>query len=434
MVDLSANYKNISKILALINPKDKYLVDRLKKELVNIRKSSGEKDASFDDSNQSDMPSGGVGAEASVVNLYGESNHHLEETSGMAGGAVAGSAFGAWKDGELTEEEQGVMSILDSVFNESKIFNSFYVREYIKSRSREVLSEANGDTVVKVNKLTGMNKLEKFLKQNIKTIKDSYMDLTTDEEQRVSFKAHLLKLLSELFETLFINTEAEKTQEAIQEKMDKKPLDKKTPSEKNIQKTQNVSKKDLDSEIKDGIKHEKEHTSDKNAAKEIALDHLKSDPKYYTKLQKIEEKANINFEIDDHGGDDGKIVDLDGDGKPDKKEEHEAIDGMDPTGRKEAIQVYNKLEKQIADPESGVFANLENDLDRKVFAKWALINLSKHMDKWESVFDKQNPDEFDEESDSGLDGDGNTGGDLQGQTDGGTGDQNSEEFDFSELK
>lgn len=422
MADLTANYKNISKILALMNPKDKYLVDRLKKELLQIRNSSGGSNFnSFDDdSNQSQQSGNTSTSSTNVTNLYGESNNHLDETSGMAGGAVAGSPYGAWKEGELTEEEEkGVMSILDSVFKESKLFNAFYIREHIKNKSLQTLKEASGDSTVKVNKLTGMNKLEKFLKQNIKTIKEAYMDLTTDKAQRVSFKAHLLKLLSELFETLFVNAEAvNNTQQAIQEKMDKYPLDKKTPTEKEILNKQNISKKDLDNQLKNGIKDEKEHTSDKNVAKEIALDHLKTDPLYYTKIKKIEkidEKNNINFEIDNHNGEDGKIVDLDGDGKPDKKEEHETIEGMDPTGKKEAIQAYNKLEKQIADPENGIFANLENDIDRKVFAKWCLINLSKHMDKWETIFDNQNPDEFSEESpDEGLGGESEEGFDIGG--------------------
>jgi hypothetical protein len=43
-------------------------------------------------------------------------------------------------------------------------------------------------------------------------------------------------------------------------------------------------KKDLE----DGIKHEMEHTKDRQVAKEIAKDHLSEDPNYYKKLKKIE--------------------------------------------------------------------------------------------------------------------------------------------------
>jgi len=43
-------------------------------------------------------------------------------------------------------------------------------------------------------------------------------------------------------------------------------------------------------ELKIGIKHELEHTDDPEMAKEIAMDHLAEDPKYYTKLEKLEKE------------------------------------------------------------------------------------------------------------------------------------------------
>ena len=41
--------------------------------------------------------------------------------------------------------------------------------------------------------------------------------------------------------------------------------------------------------LKKGIKVEMEHTDDPAKAEEIAMDHLTEDPKYYDKLQKMEE-------------------------------------------------------------------------------------------------------------------------------------------------
>jgi hypothetical protein len=46
---------------------------------------------------------------------------------------------------------------------------------------------------------------------------------------------------------------------------------------------------ELTKEYQKGIKVEMEHTSDKKIAKEIAMDHLFENPKYYTKLATIEE-------------------------------------------------------------------------------------------------------------------------------------------------
>lgn len=37
-----------------------------------------------------------------------------------------------------------------------------------------------------------------------------------------------------------------------------------------------------------GVKVEMEHTTDENFAREIAMDHLTEDPKYYDKLETIE--------------------------------------------------------------------------------------------------------------------------------------------------
>ncbi len=57
---------------------------------------------------------------------------------------------------------------------------------------------------------------------------------------------------------------------------------------KNISNIEVVLKKQLNK----GIKVEMEHTKDKEMAKEIAMDHLFEDPKYYDKLEKVESKES----------------------------------------------------------------------------------------------------------------------------------------------
>lgn len=56
-----------------------------------------------------------------------------------------------------------------------------------------------------------------------------------------------------------------------------------------IAKKHNVDKNELKKQLDKGIKVEAEHTTDKAAAKEIVMDHLFEDPKYYDKLSKIDE-------------------------------------------------------------------------------------------------------------------------------------------------
>lgn len=63
-------------------------------------------------------------------------------------------------------------------------------------------------------------------------------------------------------------------------------LDKPTPNPTAIAKKHGVSVKHITDQLAKGIKVELEHTSNKNTATEIALDHLNEDPDYYTKLAK----------------------------------------------------------------------------------------------------------------------------------------------------
>lgn len=54
----------------------------------------------------------------------------------------------------------------------------------------------------------------------------------------------------------------------------------------------NFTEEDADpEELKMGIKIELEHTTDKDLAKEIALDHLAEIPDYYTRLRDMEKQA-----------------------------------------------------------------------------------------------------------------------------------------------
>jgi len=51
--------------------------------------------------------------------------------------------------------------------------------------------------------------------------------------------------------------------------------------------------KQLEKQLEKGIKVELEHTSDKQTATEIAMDHLYEDPKYYDKLAKMEANESL---------------------------------------------------------------------------------------------------------------------------------------------
>ncbi len=58
-----------------------------------------------------------------------------------------------------------------------------------------------------------------------------------------------------------------------------------------IAKKHKLSVKDINAQIKKGVKVEMEHVDDEELAKEIALDHLFEIPDYYTRLNKMEKQA-----------------------------------------------------------------------------------------------------------------------------------------------
>lgn len=79
-----------------------------------------------------------------------------------------------------------------------------------------------------------------------------------------------------------------KINEILLEELDVKEL-----TTKQLAAKHNVSLEHILSQLKMGIKVEKEHTTNQQTAKEIALDHLSEDPYYYTKLK----KANLEETI-----------------------------------------------------------------------------------------------------------------------------------------
>jgi hypothetical protein len=68
----------------------------------------------------------------------------------------------------------------------------------------------------------------------------------------------------------------------------KKFLNAKTLSVNDIAKKHKVSVDHIEKQVRMGMEVEKEHTKHPDAAREIALDHLRELPDYYSRLKKME--------------------------------------------------------------------------------------------------------------------------------------------------
>lgn len=88
-------------------------------------------------------------------------------------------------------------------------------------------------------------------------------------------------------------------------------LNKPTMSPEEIAKKHKVDVSEIQKQLKVGIGVEKEHTKNEDTAREIALDHLGENPKYYAKLKKyVESVVKVGIMIQDDFGEVGKVVSL----------------------------------------------------------------------------------------------------------------------------
>ena len=114
-----------------------------------------------------------------------------------------------------------------------------------------------------------------------------------DGRGRISLYSRLAKLISKKFDFTLKIFDLSDMRIFVLDSENSKPeesklLDRKTLTPHELANLHDVPVKDIINQLRKGIKVELEHTSDKSLAKEIALDHLKELPDYYTKLHKME--------------------------------------------------------------------------------------------------------------------------------------------------
>ena len=91
------------------------------------------------------------------------------------------------------------------------------IREFIKFELHEASTPDNDPAP---HKSTGINVLEDLLKKIIPIIEDDYKLLTTSEEQRVSYRAHIVKATSDTLTPVELNNEAPNEADELEEEID----------------------------------------------------------------------------------------------------------------------------------------------------------------------------------------------------------------------
>ena len=136
-----------------------------------------------------------------------EGAEELEEMSAMGAGAVEG---GGISREEFVEElklrefiQKGIKRIKDK--KNKEILEEEKLRSFIRSMIKEA---STPDVSPTPNRATGINVLEELLKKIIPVLETDYKTLTTNPEQRQSFRAHILNAAENTLRPAMVNDSA----------------------------------------------------------------------------------------------------------------------------------------------------------------------------------------------------------------------------------
>lgn len=255
------------------------------------------------------------------------------------------------------------------------------IREYIRKKIKKIHNRKINEQLKKENELrviirtllkegdisdihphrsTAINVLEDVLKKAVPTLRTDYKRLTTSDDQRESFRAHMLKAIKDALAPSLMNWKYLSGQEG------EGGLLSEPPSE----------------DVKAAASGE--------PVKKVGgeLDDLEKE------LQSLEE-VDVNVDVtDDKEPDETKKLPIEDDDTPDEKEEFGAgLEDMDETGRNMAYTSHRKISQYVLD----AYDLLSNGQDKEVFVDYLLTNLKLYFDKFEGELQKsvQEPESID---------------------------------------
>ena len=178
---------------------------------------------------------------------------------------------------------------------------------------------------------TGINVLEDVLKKMITTLRTDYKRMTTNKNQRDSFRAHMISAVKGALAPSLVNdtylqgTDTLLSEPAPEMGQTDQPLD------------------DLDMQLKE---------------------------------------IDIDIEDDDE---EAKKIPVEDDDQPDEKDDFgSGLEGLDETGRNMAFTTFKKISQYILDAYD-MLANVE---DKKIFVDYLITNMKLYFDKFEQEIQK----------------------------------------------
>lgn len=243
----------------------------------------------------------------------------------------------------------------------------YAVRSYVRSLISEVREEQTLSTLFEAKDManphpnTGINKLRDAIRKAKPSIKTKYQQLTTDPEQRESFKNHFLTAMVRLFDELdALNAQAKEVDfDAEEFKMDPAQSDLKAPPSdlSSDEMAADIGDDgDLDS-LLEAIDVEVEDV-------DVVSDEFNDAEDKEVEKNKTQAQKDFEKKTDD---------------EEKKKEFGSGVEG-DSTGRNQAFDAFNLVQTYFSD----AYLDLNNPEDIEMFKKWCLYNIKLLLDKYET--------------------------------------------------
>jgi len=277
----------------------------------------------------------------------------LIEMATMGSGAVQGAVVSDKQEGNNVMRREIQSEILLRKYIRNKIRESLKKDNEQKQQLRQVIRGLIKEAKEQANPHpnTGINKLRDAFRKAKPSIKSKFQQLTTSEEQRTSFIAHLLNAFISLFQQLDALNAQGGDPNPVPDADIKGPENLTAPPEG----------ADIESEVEDELSGLLQEIEVQVQDEEEVFDVVSEEPPApKSQVEKdVAKKKEVETEREDFGS---------------------GLDDMDRTGRNQAFDAFRLVQSYFSD----AYLDLDNEADREMFKDWCLYNLELLLKSYES--------------------------------------------------
>jgi hypothetical protein len=256
------------------------------------------------------------------------------------------------------------------------------VRRWVRSLIREAQEEIQlsslfeSKDVANPHPNTGINKLRDALRKAKPSIKTKYQQLTTDPEQRESFKNHFLTAMVRLFDELdALNAQGKEAEDVAGE------LDTVNSGEADLEAPpEDQTSDEMGDDIEAGLNdlESLQESLIESLLMEVDVDITDDEEAQTADVVSDEFDKEASAEEEKNKSQAQKDFEKKSETDKKRKEFGAGVKG-DSTGRNQAFDAFNLIQTYISD----AYLDLNNPEDMEMFKKWGLYNMKLLIDKYE---------------------------------------------------